>query len=529
MKMCAPRARLEEVTMSGTRLAGWTVLLALLLMPASNAAAQGSIDVSVSATATCAQALFEVAVVGSAAGVDLAWEFGDGETLAEQAVAAFPHEVAHTYPAAGEYGWILTVSPSGETEEVASASGTLHVGPTVDLTSDPFPPLLTLAEGSARIVLTAAADGAQPVTLEWEVGGASTTEAVDDVSIAAVFSAPGKYTATATAADACGLTANDSLTILVEDPEAEACHPVAQRIADAANALFPLQGEDLYACEDILSLFRGTDEPGDQIGFGRIWHAIRLAELIPDLTWEEILDWHLDQGGWGVLVQLHQMAQVAGDTDLAQLMERVRTGETTLKQVREAYRLATRDGAPFDETLDDLVAGVDPKALRLAYRASAELGLSVDEILGYGAAGITPQEIQHAQRLGEDSGQDWAFLLQQHADGESWGQLKHAQGEMPEGAPGASSPEPGKNGPGNAEAGKPDPGNGAGQPPESPDDSIRSQTRTAERLAAQFQVSVQAVMAIYQDACSLDWNCVRTRLMEQAHLEAGDDKPHKGK
>ena len=78
--------------------------------------------------------------------------------VAEQGVAAFPHSVAHTYPAAGEYGWILTVSPPGETQEVASASGTLHVGPTVDLTSDPFPPLLTLDEGSARIVLTASSE-----------------------------------------------------------------------------------------------------------------------------------------------------------------------------------------------------------------------------------------------------------------------------------------------------------------------------------------------------------------------------------
>jgi PKD repeat protein len=488
--------------MTASRLLSWTVLLGLLLLPTAGAAAQEGLDISVSAAANCAEAQFQVSVSGTDQHVDLVWEFGNGETLTEQAIQTFPHTVTHLYPAAGEYGWLVTASTGSESTDVVSASGTLHVGPIVELTSDPFPPLLTLADGSASVVLTAEAEGVEPIAFAWDLSGASTS-ASSGSTVTATYSSAGKYTAAVTASDACGLTANDTLTIVVGDPEADECHPAAQRIADAANALFPLQGEDLYTCEDILTLFRG-EEPGSNVGFGRIWHAIQLAQTIPYLTWEEILDWHLDQGGWGALVQLNRMAQVAGDVDLAQLVERIRTGESSVRQVRDALRLSTRYGVPFADGLDALEAGISPGALRQAYRASGDLGLAPDEILGYPEAGVSPQEIKHAQQLGEDTGQDWAFLLQQHESGESWGQLKHAEGTSPD-----DSAEP--------------------ETPDSEDGPGRHEVRTAERLASQFHVSVEVVMGLYQDACSSDWNCVRSRLMDQQHLESGKGKDHKEK
>jgi len=499
----APPARLREVCMSVSRALSWTLLLGLLLLPSAGAAAQDSLEVSVSAAASCAEAQFTVTVSGLEGAVDLVWEFGDGETLSEQAVLAFPHTVTHSYPAAGAYGWLVTVNTAGETPEVVSASGTLQVGPKVTLTSEPFPPLLTLTDGAASVLLTAQAEGIPPIALAWELGSAASSEPSGEFSVLATFSGAGKYTASVTATDTCGLAAEDTLTIVVDDPDAAACHPAAQRIAEAANALFPFQGESLYTCEDILALFRGV-EPGDQIGFGRMWHAIQLAQTIPDLTWEDILDWHLNQGGWGALVQMNRMAGVAGDVDLAQLIGRIQTGQSTVHQVREALRLAVSYNAPFEDSLDALEAGASPGDLRRAYRASADLGLAPEDVLGYAEAGVSPQEIRHAQQLAGSTGQDWALLLQEHAGGESWGQLKKNAGSSTDTTP---------------EAPKSD----AQTQPE------QHQARTAERLAAQFHVSVETVMGLYQDACAANWNCVHSRLEDKDHKGPSDAKGHKNK
>lgn len=480
-----------------------SLLLGLLLLPSAGVAAQGGVEVGVTASATCAEAQFTVTVSGLEDAVDLVWEFGDGEALSEQGVLTFPHPVTHTYPAAGAYGWLVTVNTAGESPEVVSASGTLQIGPMLALTSDPFPPLLTLTDGAASVLLKTQVEGAPPIALAWDLAGAAASEAGDASSVQATYSQAGKYTASVTATDACGLTASEALTLVVVDPTAEACQPAAQRIAEAANALFPFQGESLYTCEDILALFRG-EALGDQIGFGRMWHAIKLAQTIPDLTWEDILDWHLDQGGWGALVQLNRMVGVLEDVSLAQLIERIQTQQTTVQQVREALRLAVRYDAPFEQTLQALEAGASVGAWKQAYRASDALGLTPEDILGYAEAGSSPQEIRRAQQVAEATGQDWTLLLQAHAGGESWGQLKQAAEGSTETAP---------------EAGLPDAQTQPGQ----------HQSRTAERLAAQFHVSVETVMGLYQEACAADWNCVHSRLMDKEHKGPPEAKGPKDK
>jgi hypothetical protein len=68
----------------------------------------------------------------------------------------------------------------------------------------------------------------------------------------------------------------------------------------------------LYTCEDIFAIFQGS-LTGNQLGFGRMWHAVKLAATLEDMTWEEILQWQLDGTGWGLLAQLDRFAETLGD------------------------------------------------------------------------------------------------------------------------------------------------------------------------------------------------------------------------
>ncbi|MBM3121042.1 MAG: PKD domain-containing protein [Chloroflexi bacterium] len=487
------------------------VLVGALALPAAAGAApgaQGGLTVKGLATATCAEAQFIVSVEGAAAPYELTIDFGDGERLTIPGEGMLPAIVAHAYAAGGAYAWQVTAT-SGDLS--GAAGGTLVIGPSVSLTSDPFPPLLPLVDGQASVALTAeVAGGTAPFAYTWTLDGASTSM-TDPASptASATYTAGGTYSASVVVTDGCGLSASDTLAIVVDDPLAEGCHPVAEWIAEAVSSLYPQQAEQLYTCEDIYDYFTGG-LTGSQLGFGIMRHAYTLATTIPDLTWEQILDWKLEGSGWGQLVQLDRIAQALGEVGLVELIERVATGENSLGDIRSAARVALRYEADFAAALDLLAGGASNGELGQIYRTAGELGIDPAVVAGYQEMGVRAVELQQAARVAERLGADWASVLEAHAAGESWGSIRRGEAEE---APG----------PGNSQGQGNGQGQDNGQEPKKNEIQNEVNLRLAEQLAARYGLTIEAVQAMY-GTCGGDWGCVRTTLRLQVE-QHGRGKP----
>jgi PKD repeat protein len=459
--------------MSNRQLRSAALAFVLLLIPAA-ALAQTELGVTVTTANPCSVATFSVNVEGGTGPYTLDWAFGDGETAQEAEVVSFPHETSHTYAAQGDYPWsVLVIDLDGL---AGSAEGMISLaGPAVTLSSEPFPPLVSLEGGQATVQFTALVAG-EPDSLSyaWDLDGDGAPDAgADPTSNTASFTytTAGKHQATVTVTDGCGFVSSDTLTVLVEDPEAVACHPMAQRIADAVNALFPNQAEQLYTCEDIFDIFTGG-LTGSQVGFGRLWHAYKLTQTMEDLTWEEIRDWHLDGNGWGLLVQLDRYAEAAGDVGLAQLVGMVVGGEASVHDIRAALRTAVHYGVSFEDALATV------------------------------ANGATPAQIGQAQRLAGEGG-DWQAVLETG--------LKETRQQLREQRKEERSQERNR-GHGPAQEGEPDEELGPEEP--GTDNHQGQDQHTAERLAQQFGVSVAEVTALYDGSCGGDWSCVRAQLRQ---------------
>ena len=478
------------------------VLVGALALPAAAGAApeaQGGLTVTASAAASCAEAQFAVSVEGGTAPYELTIDFGDGELQTVAGEGMPPTIVTHTYAAGGAYAWQVTAT-SGELSGMTG--GTLVIGPSVTLTSEPFPPLLPLVDGQASVALTAeVAGGTAPFSYAWTLDGASTST-TDPASptASATYTAGGSYKASVVVTDGCGLTDSDTLAIVVDDPLAEGCHPAAEWIAEAVSSLYPQQAEQLYTCEDIYDYFTGG-LTGSQLGFGIMRHAYALAETIPDLTWEQILDWKLDGSGWGLLVQLQRVSEALGDVGIVELIERVTSGENSVADIRSAARVALRYEADFAGALDLLAGGASNGELGQIYRTASELGIDPAVVTGYQDMGVRAVELQQAARVAERLGADWASVLEAHAAGESWGSIR--KGEV-EGAPG----------PGNSQGQGNGQGQDNGQEPKKNEIQNEVNLRLAEQLAAKYGLTIEAVQAMY-GTCGGDWGCVRTTLREQ--------------
>jgi hypothetical protein len=486
-----------------TRL-GIPALLILGLLGAAPAFAQGGLEVNVGVEMACERATFTMMAVGADA-YNLDWDFGDGEVLSEAAVAS-PSTTFHAYPASGVYNWSVIVSDAADSTISALAAGTLTIGPSVTLGSQPFPPLLTLEGGQASADFEALADGGTPpYTFEWDLDGDGVADAVDPSSSTASFTytAAGHYTASVTVTDSCGLTATDSLPVVVIDSE-EACHPMAARIAEAVSQLYPDQAETLYTCEDIFGFFTGG-LTGGQLGFGRMWHAYNLAESLEDLTWEEILDWHLEGNGWGLLLQLDRLSEELADVELGDLMAMVLEGEASVGDIRTAVRVVTRFDADFEDALARLAEGATPGELSQLYRAAQDLGLTPETLDGYLDAGITAAELRHAANLADRIGADWAEVAQAHEAGLSWGEI-HQASRLADDETGLEEIL----------------STGVREFREQQREQDRAQQReqqtqrTAERLAERFGVGIDTVMGLFNGACDGDWGCVRAQLAGQS-------------
>ena len=498
-----------------TRLATLGCILILCLLPTSGFA-QDSLIVTVTPTAACGEATFTVDTSGGTAPYTYTWDFGDEDTGGETS-DLLPYVTTHSYPAQGEYLWTLSVL---DTNGMAgNAAGTLSIeGPTASLTSVPFPPMLTLGSGDMTVEFQASAvGGTEPYVYEWDLNGDGLTDpAADPASPVAsfVYDQAGKYQASVTVIDGCGFASTATLPVLVVDPEA-ICHPMAQRIADAVSALFPGQAEDLYTCEDIYSIFVGG-LTGSQVGFGRMWHAYKLTQVIEDLTWEEIRDWHLDGNGWGPLLQLNRFANELEDVDLRDLVSQVLAGEISVGDVRSAARAVTKYGADFEDALQRSAAGASPGEIAKFYRTAEDLQVDFEVLDEYLETGSTLQELKHASDLAGRLGSDWGDVLDAHAAGHSWGEISQAHklasdGNLPEEVLEMGVKEYRQQ-----------------QREEARSAEGDDQTaRTAARIASQYGVTQEEVLSVYEGACGSDWGCVRAHFRDL--MGESEDKGNKGK
>ena len=481
------------------------LILSLLWFPTS-AFGREDLGITVTPSVHCGQVSFEVVAEGADGPFALTWDFGDGEGPTESDVAGFPYSTSHTYPGPGEYLWSLTVA-SGLDPAGSTVSGTVSLGPTVTLTSDIFPPLLTLSDGQAALNFTAQVLGGEaPYAYSWDLDGDGALDpGADPASSSAAFTytQAGRFQASVAVTDGCGMTATDSLTVVVVDPET-ACHPMAQRIAEGVSSLFPNQAEQLYTCEDIFNIFEGG-LTGSWVGFGRMWHAYQLAQTLDDLTWEEILDWHLDGNGWGLLVQLNRFSNALGEIGLGELVERVVSGEATVSQIRTAVQMVTRFGADFEDALARVGAGASPGEVGQLYRTAEDLDLDPEVLDGYLETGASLAELRHAARLAEQAGADWASVVATHGAGYSWGQIGQAYRLAGAGGDVETVLQTGTQ-------------EFRSQQREQEQEQRQAEvtTRTATRLAERYGVSADEVMRVYNDVCGADWSCVRTHFQELA-------------
>jgi hypothetical protein len=497
--------------MRSNRAISGLIAITLLLIPAA-ALAQGEISVGVDTSVDCNVATLQATVSGGVSPYDLQWDFGDMDTLLQEGVAV-PVPVDHTYPQQGLYDWVLTVQDVEET--TAEASGMIVIdGPSVILNSVPFPPILFLDGGEASVDFTAqVAGGEAPYSYTWDMDGDGLSDPGGDNGQASfTYTEPGKYQATVLVTDDCGLTGEASLPVVVIDPDAEACHPMAQRIADAVNTLFPSQAEQLYTCEDIYAIFDGA-LTGSQTGFGRLWHAYKLSLTIEELTWEEIRDWHLDSNGWGLLVQLDRFAESLDQIGVRELVDLVLSGEVSVGDIRHAVRSVLRYEADFEDALARIEAGVSPGELGRFYRTAQDLSLDPAALDEYLAAGYSLQELSHAARVADRTGSDWIEVSEAHASGYSWGAIGQAQRLAGEETDWTTVLE-----------------NGIRETRK----QIREESRTernenreqavAERIAAQYDSTPEQVLGLYNGVCDQDWSCVRAALRESSGRGGGPKK-----
>lgn len=499
-----------------------SALLLLLVFPLP-VSAQGELTVAVSTSVSCDQVDFTIDIAGGAAPYNLLLEFGDEETYSASELTEAIVEVSHIYPAQGEYEWKITVQDgdglSVEAEGIVSLDG-----PSVILSSDPFPPLLTIDSGEASIdFLAEVSGGSAPYTYQWDLDGdGSADSGLEGDTASHTYTEGGDFKAAVTVTDSCGFTASDILTVVVVDPEGEpeeACHPTAQKIADAVNSLFPDRAEQIYTCEDIFGIFDGSVF-GYQVGFGRMWHAYQLTQTIDDLTWEDIRDWHLNYSGWGALVQLDRFADLLDTYGIQNLMDLVTSGENSLGDIRTAVRSVLRYEADFEDALQRINEGASPGELGQFYKLASGLEVDPSILDSYLADGMTLPELRHAANFAERVGADWSDIVDAKAFDNSWGEIGQAYRLADDGASAADILAMGLQ---EYRVMQREDSRTEREEERTAREEERAQ-RTAKRLAEQFELQLGDVMALYNGQCEGSWGCVRDVLREETRAQSGSER-----
>jgi PKD repeat protein len=409
------------------------VLMLLLGAPVAAFADDGlSID-DVTTSVSCDQVAFSITFSGGSGPYTIDLDFGDAEDYTASVLTAgvFELPLPHFYPYGGDFEGNLTITDANDVKET---TGIVTIdGPTVTLGSTPDPPLLTIESGAASIEFSAAASGGTgDYSYSWDLDEDGLPDAgLSGNTATYTYTAGGNYTAavTVTDSDTCGLSHTDTLTVVVVDPESDpqdACHPTAQKIAEAVSIIFlDARAEQTYTCEDIFNIFEGS-LTGNHTGFGRLWHAYQLTQTIPDLTWEEIRDWGLDSSGWGAITQLNRFADTLDEYGLRELFDLVVNGDNTVGEIRTAARASVRYEADFEDALLRISEGANPGELGQFYKLAAEMDVEPTSLDQYLADGMSLSELSHAAKMSERLDVGWEEVIAAKGSDHSWGDIGQA-------------------------------------------------------------------------------------------------------
>ena len=440
-------------------------------------------------------------------------EYGNGDTTPLGEIVEISESsitIEYTYLAQGDFQWTFQIGD-------VSISDTLTIGPKVTLNSSPFPPLFVVDDTGVVDFSTEVLGGKLPLTYEWDLGVEGTLEGG---TAQGIYTDVGKYYPEVVVTDNCGFTTTDTIPVIVADPE-DICHPTAQKIADGVNTIFPDQSGDLYTCDDIYGIFDNESEENN-LGFGRMWKAYHLAESMEELTWEDILDWHLNESGWGSLLQLDRFADLLEEHDLPELMGLVMSEDFSLGDVRTAVRSVTRYEADFDDALTRIADGANSGELGQFYKLAADLEADVEVLDDYLADGLTLSELKHTSKFADQMEVDWTEVADARGEADSWGDLKQAYDLATDGMSATQILIMGVQE--HKESLRED-DKGARELIREEDKEEQEQkaatqqeaqnNKTADKLAEQFTAEFGDVMNLLNGECEGDWACVRKALRDQ--------------
>lgn len=510
------------------------LFLLILIFPFGAAFADNDFEVSLTVESICDEVDLTIDASAGTSPYSLSVNFGDEDEPLLFEVDEFPYSLSHSYPGQGEYEISIKVLDSDGLEGEVEQEITL-AGPEVTLESDPFPPLLTLEGGQAAIKFMAVVEGGiEPYSFDWDLDGDDALDIQGSPSSSHDFtySEPNDYKASVHVTDGCSFTDSDTLNVVVlgdevdeeeaagEDGDTDrACHPRAETIAEAVSDLD--QATQEYTCEDIFDIFRGGDSTdGGTTGFGRLWHAYQMALVIPDLSWEDILDWKLEGSSWGALNQLNRVAQAIDDIGIVDLVEMVSSGEHSIGEVRTAMRMTLRYEADFEEALGRIADGASKGEVGQFYKLAQDMEMepsALDDLLSGGAS---LSEVRHAGKLADRTGSSLEEILAGHSDGSGWGEINQALRLADDDTSLEEILAMGVNEYRNLlrEQGRLE------KLSERESRWSERDNRIANQLAERFGASSEDVLALFDGKCDWKWACVRKLLRETDLQDVSNDR-----
>jgi PKD repeat protein len=515
--------------MTGKKIFQSVIVLMLLLGAPVAAFADGGLSIVVTTAVDCDNVDFDITLPEGFGPYTVSLEFGDTEDFTAIEQPAGLLEVAHPYPHGGDFNWTLIVA--GSDSVLGEAEGTVTIdGPTVTLESTPSLPLLTIDGGEASIEFKAVVvDGVEPYFFSWSLDGVDLPDT--GLSATYTFTAGGNYEAAVSVTDSgtCGLSHTDTLTVVVVDPEAnpqDACHPTAQKIAEAVSIIFlDARADQTYTCEDIFNIFEGA-LTGNHTGFGRLWHAYQLTQTIPDLTWEEIRDWGLDGSSWGALTQLNRFTDTLDGYGIRELFDLVVNGDNTVGEIRTAARAAVRYEADFEDALTRISEGANPGELGQFYKLAAEMDVEPTTLDQYLEGGMSLSELSHAAKMSERVDVDWEEIIAAKGSDHSWGDIGQAYKLADDVTSAAEILDMGVQ---EFRTVQRDAEKLAREDARKAREDARTAARkegldekTADRLSKQYEFTGD--MDALFDKCEGNWGCVRKILREEQQPQASSDR-----
>jgi len=252
---------------------------------------------------------------------------------------------------------------------------------------------------------------------------------------------------------------------------------------------------------------------------------------------------------------------------IRELFDLVVNGDNTVGEIRTAARAAVRYEADFEDALTRISEGANPGELSQFYKLAAEMEVDTETLDQYLADGMSISELSHAAKMSERAEVEWADVIEAKASGHSWGDIGQAYKLADDGTSAAEILDVGvqafraeqrdeeKLAREEERTAREDARNAARKEglDEKTADRLSKQyeftgnmdallaecegnwgcvrkklknmdqttvegassdkdTRTAERLAAQYGVDISIVKGIFNNTCGGDWNCVRSEL-----------------